>query len=550
MDSTRAIISLWQLCAPQSGQQEAGSEGAIALNLLKHVLQSELQGKEETLGCRDVDDILERYLQPDTSGVVGFLQFWHGMEKILEACNTHRTVLCAWRKHALVGFKFLRQCILDYAPVDKSQGRSVFSVRELRFWIRGAAKVAADDGPGGESFWKSQAESLPDDETLVTGEEVATALLEWLKELVDVDDDGDEDSSSPARKDQEMDDLNFVGHKRPSPPPQYEDAPSHDSMWLRLPSDPIGPPPQRTVNSGKDSDVASSGAAKRSPSQRKASELETGLAMLLRRPDKRKGGLRKEEAAEWRDSMEFSSALRRRLLEQPAAGEENTKEFTFADFHALCLSLVKTTSRRSSTRGCSPRLQSKCYNTAAQALFISLHSIQRRQKSDCLNTWRRSWRAAKQRECGFDLFGQMLKMQCETAKLLEQRATYASRAGGLAQCLERLVRTSMKGVWGQWSKISPPRRNSQPSASPNSSLPAQSPNWRRSSMPSAGSPSGQPPARLPKTGQGRGRGSATSPSSPQDAVSQGGYPGTSRGGVRSTPFNIGGSKQATSPGLR
>merc|ERR1719401_1447779 len=182
--------------------------------------------------------------------------------------------------------------------------------------------------------------------------------------------------------------------------------------------------------------------------------------------------------------MEFATALKRRLQEKPSPDEE---EFTFADLHSICSSLVKTTSRRSSTRGCSPRLQNKCSNTAARALFVVLHGLQRRQKNECLSTWRCVWRASKQKPAGLDVFGELLRMQCQTAKLLEMRVNYASRAGGIAQCLERLSRTSIRGVWEQWTKLSPPRRNSQPSASPHSSSIAQN-NWRRSSHTGAGSP--------------------------------------------------------------
>lgn len=181
MDSTQAIIRLWRLCVPSGAGPEAGGDGALPLDTLKAVLERELEDKLASLNGESVDDILWRYMSPDENGVVGFLQFWRGMEEILYTCRVHRQHLGVAQLHAINGFRYLRTCVLEMALGDASQERSVFRVSELRYFIRRATLVA---GPQGAAFWERQAEELPEDSTMVTGEEVASALLSWLEDLV------------------------------------------------------------------------------------------------------------------------------------------------------------------------------------------------------------------------------------------------------------------------------------------------------------------------------------------------------------------------------
>lgn len=181
MDSTQAIVRLWRFCVPSGAGPEAGGDGALPLETLKTVLERELEDKLAYLNGASVDDILWRYMAPDENGVVGFLQFWRGMEEILYTCRVHRQNLSVAQLHAINGFRYLRTCVLEMALGDASQERSVFRVSELRYFIKRTTNVA---GPHGATFWNRQAEELPEDSTLVTGEEVASALLSWLEDLV------------------------------------------------------------------------------------------------------------------------------------------------------------------------------------------------------------------------------------------------------------------------------------------------------------------------------------------------------------------------------
>eukprot|EP00439_Symbiodinium_sp_Y106_P055045 s2538_g7.t1 len=101
LDSTRAIIALWRLCVPAGLGPQVGGDGAIPVDVLKVVLERELQGHLGDFGHSSVDEILQTYMQPDSEGVVGFLQFWKGMEDGGE--------------EAIIGFRFLRTCLLDMA---------------------------------------------------------------------------------------------------------------------------------------------------------------------------------------------------------------------------------------------------------------------------------------------------------------------------------------------------------------------------------------------------------------------------------------------------
>lgn len=271
--------------------------------------------------------------------------------------------------------------------------------------------------------------------------------------------------------------------------------------------------------------------------------------------------------------MEFHTALRRRLLEQPATGQE-VKEFSFAEFHQLALSLVCTNARRSSMRGVSPRMRSTCTKTSAQVLFITLHDLLRKRKAEGLGSWvaaRRAWKlsVAPPRPLGgcstsgsdpenFNLFAELLRSQCLTAGILEKQLTQqerhfkkACRATDFIQCLEMLARRALRPAFKHFCTVAMSMpiqlRSSEPPAAapPLNTLPRRSalspglpssPSWQTS-----GAGSGAPPGRVPASG--RGRGLASSPQSPEI----GGYSGRS-GGPRLKPFGSGGLNKAPALG--
>jgi len=549
MDSTRAIIRLWRLCSPADVGPQVGGDGAISVEVLKAVLESELKGKLNALEGNSVDEILWSYMQPDTAGVVGFLQFWRGMEDILQRCGAHRSRLGSAQRHAIDGFRFLRTCVLEMVPNNSSQGRSVFSVKELRFFIKKTISVA---GREGERFWQDQAARLPADELLVTGEEVASALLAWLEELVEEPDvyNGEKPQWPHGDAEADLDDSADEGNlesSRNSRPvvqertavssaigrPAGNNSLSQESLSsLSLPpppAAPTGPPPRRSVlagqqapgprgrgkaggrgtggypGGGRSSGSSISSAAAEEPaesSSSRASALECGLEALLHRYERRPASPTKEMAAEWRDAMEFQLALRKRLN----AARSQNEFFNFAAFDEFVRGHFSSLSARRRASKCASSRMNSIPVRGLTILQVVLHRLCRKRLVEGMSAWltarRRDTRRKGDRE-RFDIFSQLLKAQCQTAVLLEHRAKIASRAGGLAFCLARLLRAALRGPWVHWCRLA--------SEAPANNTPLASP----PPMSSPGTGKGQGGAfRTPRNANARPTGALSSPTSP------------------------------------
>ncbi|CAE8736258.1 unnamed protein product [Polarella glacialis] len=501
MDSTRAIIRLWRLCVPSGLGPQVGGDGAIPVEVLKEVLERELESHVLALGGRSVDEILWSYMQPDSAGVVGFLQFWRGMEEILQARGALRSHLSSAQEHAIDGFRFLRTCVLEMVSKEKSQGRSVFSVSEIRYFIECATSRS---GPEGETFWQQQAAQLPEDNVCVTGEEVASALLAWLEQLVD-DEEAmpwaapQQRSSRPVRTHQisesHVDDTDdseasaeedsIVRTPRVAPATahslqmrsrearvpvlsmakassfEFHGQPHTESgpgPTIPPPATPKGPPPRRSVNvssaSGSCPRVAEVAADVNSLIGR-TSSLEAGLTWLLEHPDRRPAMPTKEMAAEWRDTVEFQVALARRLSFARQAKEELT-------FASLCIFAKDhfSSSRARRRRGISPRTTNR---KAALCMKVALQGLLWRRVSEGFGVLRLACRIAAPRKftdpqpetggCRSGLMRELLKSQCETAVVLEHRVKLAGRAGALAFCLDRLQRLALRSPWMLWRRL-------------------------------------------------------------------------------------------------
>lgn len=482
MDSTQAIIRLWRLCVPSSAGPTSGGDGAITMDLLKEVLERELAGKLSALGGASVDDILDSYMQPDASGVVGFLQYWKGMEEILEACGSRRSRLSSARQHAVDGFYFLRNCILSMGSADVSQNRSVFRVDELRYFIERTIGVA---GPDGEAYWRGQAAQLPADDICVTGEEVASAILAWLEELVCVDDMDPEEPSTylggstrsgrtslssegslldELESEDSVDDGRFSPDSRQGYPQQPVRQPwgrggydSEDSPpgGLQAPGGiPRGPPPRRLPEAPLG--ARSGGALRGGPPptqawQRRLPAFELALDELLQRVDKHPGNQTTGAGAdEWRSSIEFHMVTRRRL----SAARSNEEVLDLRAFHRFAQEHFATTQRRRPHRAIAAAAQPDRHRwQAASAMCTALTALTRKRKAagfSAMNAARRqaggnSGGAAEYQKA--TLLRELLKSQCETAVILEARCNAAVRVGGLALSLASLQRSRLRDSW-------------------------------------------------------------------------------------------------------
>lgn len=426
MDSTRAIIALWRLCVPAGlGPQVGGDsrDGAIPVDVLKVVLERELEGHLRDFGQNSADEILQTTMQPDADGVVGFLQFWKGMEEILRARGTMRTyALTPAQKEAITGFRFLRTCLLDMEKRQISQDRSSFSVGELRYFMDRTIEMT---GTEGQDFWRQRAKQLPEDpEMLVTGEEVASALLTWLEDLVGEGpgEDEEEEEDSAAEDDEEEPEREASAMPTPMKASPVISYPS-----LAIPAAPTGPPPQRQV-------------------QRPSLVFERGLLTLLGKSEARPTVATKESVAEWREVIEFQVSLSRWM--KSVQGKEEldlNKLHSFAKGH-----FGKLSARRKSNL--TPRRANRhLLEKAAVVLKTRLRDLVLRRLSSSMAALRSfSLREAAQQTPGPtmgggpSIFKELLKSQCQCAVMLETRVRLSHRAGGLAFCLAKLQRKTLR----------------------------------------------------------------------------------------------------------
>ncbi|CAK0878653.1 unnamed protein product [Prorocentrum cordatum] len=370
MDSTRAIVRLWRQFAPASSEAQGG-DGVIAADRVKEVLGGQLQNKVSALNGHSVDEVVQIYMQPDSTGVVGFLQFWRGMEEILRACGTQRSLLSPAQEDALAGFRRIRQCVLDWgAKEGVPTEQCTIQVEDLRYFIE---RSMGELGPDGQHFWRTRAEGLPVDEA-VSGEEVAAALLVWLEHLLDEDDleatnlDRTDMQSGRSRSSgsSSVDEPQFFEDDAISPvrssartaapglPPRSPDD-SHSLLFsartgtaqtpltaafavgegVRMeqqpPATPLGPPPRRSVQAPLRNSLgvdlrADSAAGRASLESRRPSSggvgdlarrragttpLEAALAAIVGRDDRRPASPTKAQAAEWREAIEFQAGASR-----------------------------------------------------------------------------------------------------------------------------------------------------------------------------------------------------------------------------------------------
>lgn len=141
-------------------------------------MHQNIGGSSASLGGRSNSEIISDLMQPDSSGNIDFLMYWRGMEQILQQCGAWRSTLSSEQLQVLAGFRFLRTRILATFPTQNNP--AAISVKEMRCLI---LETIQQTGPE-TSYWQSRAARLPEDSVLVTRNEVSSAVLAWLEELV------------------------------------------------------------------------------------------------------------------------------------------------------------------------------------------------------------------------------------------------------------------------------------------------------------------------------------------------------------------------------
>lgn len=446
MDSTQAIIRFWRLCLPSTAGPQSGGDGANTVEVLRVVLERELARHLNDLGG-SVDDILWYHMQPDGGGVVGFLQFWRGMEQILEACGARRRRLPTAKQHAVDGFQFLRNCILDMEQDEggnvKDFARSVFTVGELRYFIDRTVNIAGNAGPDGRAYWQAKADELPQDDGLcVTGEEVASALLAWLEELVidrdDYDDSLDEGSGSTSvlgrhHQHQHWSPRAEPAHTRqaavrplaaglcPRSPHDCEEPATSPLSLGHPPNTPRGPPPQRSVLSAvRSSEGSQPTLPGRTLHEQGAASRYVGAAGRISTKSRGSSGQLQ------RHPPPFEAGLTQPLQRAPTSKSRNVSENA-----GIC---------------CTKQL-----GQAIRVLFTVLQALFRRRKVGGFAAFLALKRAGNVDQGSILL--ELLKSQCEIAMELEARVERIGRAGGLAHCLARLQRANLRSSWVVWCHL-------------------------------------------------------------------------------------------------
>mmetsp|Transcript_12201 Transcript_12201/g.22512 ORF Transcript_12201/g.22512 Transcript_12201/m.22512 type:complete len:506 (+) Transcript_12201:138-1655(+) len=187
-NSAVSMLRLWDLCL-QAQDGVGGSEsGVVYWSTLRQALLNGLGGRVQQLQCSSVDDLLVRHFCGGVSNSngdgVNFMHYWRGMEVILQACSAFQTGgLDAETEEKVDSLRMFRDAVLDetathlqsyplqslralYSRLTRAPGTSVAVVE---FWeMRMSQMLPPGEGDDGMVFW----------------DEIASALLAWLQELL------------------------------------------------------------------------------------------------------------------------------------------------------------------------------------------------------------------------------------------------------------------------------------------------------------------------------------------------------------------------------
>lgn len=470
-DTTQAIIRVFHLCKPDCG----GNDGAIPVENLKAVLQTELADNISTLGGGTVDDILWDYMRPDSRGMVGFLQYWQGMEEILEKCGTRHNRLSESKQQTVEGFCYLRQLILGMAEDCDSVDRADLAVHELRFYISKTIEfVCQEFGPGSEAYWCLRSDSLPSDDTQVTGDELACALLTWLEELVNEDDgdDGDRDEFGDSGIDHHGLSSLFgrSPHSSDGFSPIGDDEERDSASWTPVRVNAtclsafhgLDESPQSYPYARSSSAFSPPRRARREDSGRdwgfQRVSFGAGLTNLLGRMDRHPGSPTKDGAAEYRDSVQLNVALKRRVDAARADNEPIDLELVYrvASEHFANNSNATRRKSRAVQKIDPERLKLRAVKTIFALLLVCI----RRRRAHAISAWLTYCQTCSAvPEEGY-ILQELLCSQSRTAVLLEKRVKLSSRAGGLALSVAGLQRSRLRSFWVHWRRNLPPEDGS------------------------------------------------------------------------------------------
>eukprot|EP00929_Paragymnodinium_shiwhaense_P069104 TRINITY_DN34858_c0_g1_i2.p1 TRINITY_DN34858_c0_g1~~TRINITY_DN34858_c0_g1_i2.p1 ORF type:complete len:634 (+),score=117.32 TRINITY_DN34858_c0_g1_i2:158-2059(+) len=202
-NSVLALLHLWQLCM-HSQAQSNGSQTVLYWATIRKALHRGLGEKLKNLQGGSLDDTLRQYFgwSRSTGGHVSFARFWRGMEAILRACSSfYEGDLDEETELKVASLRRFRDAVLDedFFPAAGSPGceYGIYYVRDLRRLcerLRIASLTPQSTANVVLAYWEERIHGLPDDDQTVSNDEISSALLAWLEDVLhDAMESGEED---------------------------------------------------------------------------------------------------------------------------------------------------------------------------------------------------------------------------------------------------------------------------------------------------------------------------------------------------------------------
>jgi hypothetical protein len=155
-------------------------------NILRKALEG-LGCRVQVLECNTVDEIMQKHFcsRAGRCEPVSFTRYWRGMEAILHACGVFHGPLEPGIELKVQSLRLFRDAVLDeLGSGSRAPEAESYPMAELRALYERLAHLATAQ-PEVLSYWQEKLRVLPqDDDEEVTSDEIATALLAWLEELL------------------------------------------------------------------------------------------------------------------------------------------------------------------------------------------------------------------------------------------------------------------------------------------------------------------------------------------------------------------------------
>lgn len=193
-NSTLSMIHLWQVCVRSQGND---LDTVLRWDTLRKVMNGLPMTRCEALRNSNTDEVLQQYFRPSCStGIpeyVNFITFWRGMENILQTAGVFNSAgLDVVISQTVTSLRQFRDAVLQEMPQRVASSLDAdFSVRQLRTLYERLHRVATTQGfqVSVAEYWTEKLQELPPDGEIVTSDEIAVALLQWLEALLGCGDD-------------------------------------------------------------------------------------------------------------------------------------------------------------------------------------------------------------------------------------------------------------------------------------------------------------------------------------------------------------------------